>query len=89
MNDSVSLAVARSKRVTGSDTEQTRHCAHPDHNPLPLDQYYYYWSAIKDVTDGDAFTKTPLSVTHLLKDITDSDALTFINFKFYFYHSYY
>jgi hypothetical protein len=33
----------------------------------------YYRSTTKDVTDSDAFTKTSLPVTRLLKDATDSD----------------
>jgi hypothetical protein len=34
------------------------------------------------------YTKTPLTVARLLR-ATFSDMLSFVDFKFYFYHSYY
>jgi hypothetical protein len=91
------LCIKQCKYATDNDAFAL---THPYHDPLPLDQHYYCWSIIKDVTDSDTFTKTPLSVTHLLKNVTDitvmcllrattNNALSFVHFKFYFYHSYY
>jgi hypothetical protein len=62
MNSNVSLVVMR--------------LSHPDHDQLSLDQHYYRRSTTKNITDSDAFTKTPPAMTHLLKDVTVSDTLT-------------
>jgi hypothetical protein len=56
------LYIKQYKRATDSDVFAL---AHPDHDPLPLDQYYYCRSTTKDATDGDTFTKTSLAVMHL------------------------
>jgi hypothetical protein len=49
-------------------------------------------SKSKRVTDSSAFTlfytKTSLAVARLLR-ATASDALSFVDFKIFFYHSYY
>jgi hypothetical protein len=49
---------------SGSSSSQPEQ-NHPDHDPLPLDQHYYYRSTTKDVTASSAFTNTSLLVARL------------------------
>jgi hypothetical protein len=90
------LCVKQCKHITDSGMFALAHLIMIS---LPLDQHHYchqrrycQWRVYKDVTVSDAFTlfytKTSLAVARLLH-ATTSGALPFVDFKIYFYHSYY